>query len=712
MKLLTIFQMIGVMAAYLGTILLLPWLLLRKRLAFLAAPARFFAYLMAGNFFCINGVFLLQFFNISNRATLIIGTLLPFLAVSLRGGWGAALERGSEGFRKFAEGALGPKTLLLRARQRLNAKRLGKQLVPYWPDILLTLGVIGLITYVYGTNVINIYGYTASDLLLHNSWINAMDSNEIFAAGIYPFGFHCVIYYLHQIFSIPTYVILRVFALTQTLMIHLVLLAFLKLVCKSRYTPYAGVIAYILTDAFSSNAYWRYSTSLPQEYGMLFILPTVYFLISFFREKDFACGKKGLQTVGDAKAYLLLFMMGVSMNIAIHFYDAVITAFLCLGVAVGYCLRCMSWTYLKRVLAAGIAGMLIAALPMADAYLTGVPLHGSWGWGVNVITGEENEAAAPPAAGQQEEAGSSAGLLGDIVEAFQFYVTNNSRAVAIGILVSAGLLPLLGILWYVLHKPDYAAILVAIGVTMLLLCLLQAADRLGLPQLLDGFRTVIYLCFILAVTWALLLDSLAYLLLRKQKLLDYGGLAALQAVCLAVVLTGLRAPVYICAGESNEEITCLTNILRENRGNTSWSVCSANNEQPMLMGRGYHYETVDFLREQRQIEQHPTLTIPTDTVYFFIEKVLTPYWPPANTRVQGQEVSLMGARAPLLFLSPKTDAGRWGIMSHMYYWAQAFQELYPNEMEVYFENENFVCYRIRQDGYTLYNFAIDYGYNH
>ena len=40
-----------------------------------------------------------------------------------------------------------------------------------------------------------------------------------------------------------------------------------------------------------------------------------------------------------------------------------------------------------------------------------------------------------------------------------------------------------------------------------------------------------------------------------------------------------------------------------------------------------------------------------------------------------------------------------------------FKELYPNEMEVYYESDDFVCYRVRQNEYSLYNFAIDYGYN-
>lgn len=51
------------------------------------------------------------------------------------------------------------------------------------------------------------------------------------------------------------------------------------------------------------------------------------------------------------------------------------------------------------------------------------------------------------------------------------------------------------------------------------------------------------------------------------------------------------------------------------------------------------------------------------------------------------------------------------VMSRMYYWVQAFMKKYPNEMKVYYEDDQFICYRIPQNMYHQYNFAIDYGYN-
>lgn len=54
---------------------------------------------------------------------------------------------------------------------------------------------------------------------------------------------------------------------------------------------------------------------------------------------------------------------------------------------------------------------------------------------------------------------------------------------------------------------------------------------------------------------------------------------------------------------------------------------------------------------------------------------------------------------------------RWIVMSRMYYWAESFRQLCPNEMDVYMETDNFICYRLEQDPNRLYNFALDYGYN-
>lgn len=55
---------------------------------------------------------------------------------------------------------------------------------------------------------------------------------------------------------------------------------------------------------------------------------------------------------------------------------------------------------------------------------------------------------------------------------------------------------------------------------------------------------------------------------------------------------------------------------------------------------------------------------------------------------------------------------RYTVMSRLYYWALAFQSMYPNEMRVYYETTDFVCFEIDQNPYRLFDLSIDYyGYN-
>ena len=730
MAMLTIFQIMGVSAAYLGVTLVLPWLLLRGKFAYLRTPARFMAYFMAGNFFCMNLVFLLQLLHISNRVTLIIGTLIPFLAVAVikyKKSFPSELERRTERIRIVFEGEMGVKTIMLRVGNwigKLSSGWLGEWLAPRWLDALLSLGVVGLVLYMYGTNMVNVYGYGASDVVVHNYWINSMKDNHIFVNGVYPFGFHCIMYYVHEVFSIPVYVLMRVFALTQTLMIHLMLLAFLKMVCKSKYTPYIGVVMFVASDIFYSETYLRYFSPLPQEYGMLFILPSVWFAIAFLQEKNFI-----------SRRSLLLFTISISMTLAVHFYDAMVAGVFCVGIAVGFWFRCLRWRYLKRLLLAGVTGILIAALPMVAAYAMGTPLQGSLNWGMSVISSdetkaeEETEQSAAYSSGEQGEAEvrernpfqmiaeKFSGMQDAISYKILCYITDGDTVAVKIVQGSIMVLLLLGILCYILRRADYGAVLVTTGVFMVLFSCLLAADEIGIPRLMDASRCSIFFSYGIGLVWSLAPDALIYLLLRNKKAIDGGALAVLAASCGVIALTGIRHPARIGAYESNDAITCLTNILAENRDSDTWTICSANDERLMIYDKGYHYEMLDFLKEMESLEEDTVITLPSSVVYFFIEKKPIVYFDtdnPIKDAVVGSSVSEEWAMLPLSTkqgIKPYTGDDRWTTMSRMYYWAQAFQKLYPYEMEVYYESDEFVCYRIQQDEYSLYNFAIDYGYN-
>ena len=163
----------------------------------------------------------------------------------------------------------------------------------------------------------------------------------------------------------------------------------------------------------------------------------------------------------------------------------------------------------------------------------------------------------------------------------------------------------------------------------------------------------------------------------------------------------------------NEAILCTTNILKDNEGmNNQWTIVSANDEYRMVEKYGRHTETIDFLTDMEYWNATKEVLIPTQRVYFYIEKKPLNYANGYGGIVP--EVSREEASKPLPVnsgINAYNGADRSVTMSRMYYWAQKFMELYPNEMKVYFENDRFVCYYIEQNEYRLYNFAIDYEYN-
>ena len=163
----------------------------------------------------------------------------------------------------------------------------------------------------------------------------------------------------------------------------------------------------------------------------------------------------------------------------------------------------------------------------------------------------------------------------------------------------------------------------------------------------------------------------------------------------------------------NEAILCTTNILNDNKGqNNKWTIVSANDELRMIEKYGRHSETIEFLEDMEHWNITKEVTIPTGKVYFYIEKKPLNYANGYGGKIP--EVSEEEAAKELpenSGINAYNGPDRAVTMSRMYYWAQKFKQLYPNELKVYYENERFVCYYIEQNEYSLYNFAIDYGYN-
>ena len=845
MSVLTLFQFLGTLLAYLIIMLALPCAVLHKKLRRYAFGERVLLYFIIGGFYSSNLVMLLELLHISNFFTVLVGLLiLP----TIFGCWlnrfplVDGLKAFGVFFIKVLTGAIGVKSAVKIVREKSGKhvtgaiKRIGESIRTDWPDWLLTTALVVMVMFVYGVRMVRDYGYAMSDIPVHLYWVNGMSNNELFVEGIYPFGLHTIIYLIHTVFRIDTYVVFRVFALVQCLFIHLMALLFLRLCCKSRFAAYTGVFLYTLASYVSSNNIIRYLSALPQETSMIYILPTVYFALMFFRKKReeqkamdaLKEADKGLAPeaepaevreespeavdglsapVGpvvsdavpelsaaavaepetpaevveaeqddslvqgadprkqvsrvDARIALMGLVMSFSLCLSAHTYGAIIALFFCIGIGVGFLGWLVRPAYFSRVIAAALVSVAITALPMLVAYAMGTPLQDSFLWARRVITNSMQ--AEPGRLDQTLPADMMPGLDGNAVglipgdqnvtggnggvrqpnlpeRAWQwcknFWRSTTARIeshvlgfsyipssvlktyirVSVVPMVMKLILLVAGIAFLPFRRERlYGAMLLSTGIFMLLMSVMFSAAYLGIPALMDADRLSVFYSYMLIVVIGFAVDACLFLLnivLGKRWNMDVLSFAVVALLIIFVWQDGdIRASLVHDGLETNEAVTCLSNIIATEKDNT-WTIFSANDETQMVYGHGYHYELSTFL-EEISVLDGDQITVPTQTVYFFIEKVpldyVSTYWG------SGQRVSTKGAMSPV---PPATANGvyqgekRWIIMSHMYYWAQEFQRMYPNEMRVYLETDNFICYRLEQNTYRLFDLAIYYGYNY
>lgn len=777
MSTLVILRFTGMFAAYTGITVLLPEIMFRRILKGRRLSEQFLMSYTFGNFYIINIVFALQLLHISNFFTLTAVTVLMSILIGVkvnRVPLRRKLAEGKKIFCRLSDGSLGIRSAVskfgewMKSGCRYFGKFFCRYIVKKPIQSVFLIFICGALLWIYGRQIILTYGYRASDIPVHLSWINQMSRGKIFSKGVYPFGFHCMIYYLHTVFRIDTYVILCEFFFAQVIYLHAVLLAMLKLFCKTKYLPYIGVFTYIVGNFWAGQTYSRFYSTLPQEYGMIFVIPSVYFLIRFFQ-----IHKENLKD-RETRRILQCFAMAFSLTLAIHFYGTMIAGLCCIGIAMGFCFRFVKKEYFCRIMVTGILSVALAVLPMAIAFAGGTPLQGSLGWGMSVINGTQNntsdtantssdnkvkvtgedgktveiDVSKLPSAKKDEttvvveQKKPSLGdrirtvtdkikVISDKIKDMPNRLSKVVRTMSIRIrnivipvdwqkmgtavmAAYAGLLSL-GLVFCAFRKTEYGAALMSVGFCMLILTVLLCAGPFGLPTLMDAARCSIYYAYLLPVAGVVLADGILCFMTIPQIFRNSKNVLSLgiSVIILIVLLQKdlVKNPEFSSGYVTNGAITCLTNIIRDNEDET-WTIVSANDETQMGLDHGWHYETITFLRQLEKIDENTKILIPTKNIYFFIEKIPLDY--SVSYAGSGQSISKKGASQILPNVGGirmYQGENRWIVMSRMYYWAQAFMKKYPNEMKVYYEDDQFICYRIPQNMYHQYNFAIDYGYN-
>ncbi len=762
-----IWQMIGIFCAYFGVTLILPLVVFRRLLKGRTITNQILFSFLIGNFYIITMVQILQLLKISHTVTLILATIVPAYVVWVKLNKvpvGEKLENVGTNVKRVTEKYLGIKTagvrigILLKRQGRKCVRKITQFFLENWLEILLQIGLFLVLLWVYGVGIIQQYGYSASDIPVHNYWINAMSDNNIFVAGVYPHGYHCMIYYLHAVFGIDTYIILSLFAFVQVICVHFALLYFLRLCCKAKYVPYIGAFLYAAGDFFRESTFFRFGSTLPQEFGMIFILPAIYYGFEFF-ETRYNEVKRG-EKKKESWYSLLGFAMSFGLTLSVHFYNTVIAGLFCVAMAIGYLFLLVKKEYFGNVVITCLVSILVAILPMGMAFATGTPLQGSLYWATSVMTSgsddeeevsnqiqtetqndvqyntnDQNDKQSDISDNTMDSVTELQGgievhtpikkvsikeRLGNKINILNRYMkdsvwTGGKELYCKLFWIFVGVSVLGGILFIIFRDFCYGAKMISCALYAVIMAILLASGGLGIPRLMDPARACIYFAYMVPILFVFPIDAIVGGCVGR---ISTEWIERIVSCCVLVALGGC----LIISGhfrqshrsdyfETNEAITCLTNIMRRDKEFT-WTICSANDEFRMCEEKGYHYELITFLRQMENWDEDKRIIIPTPNIYFFIEKVPLDYTVAYDK--SGQTVSEEGAGKKLSWsagLAPYQGENRWITMSKMYYWAQEFQKMYPNEMKVYMETDNFVCYVLEQNTYSLLNLAIDCGYN-
>lgn len=283
------------------------------------------------------------------------------------------------------------------------------------------------------------------------------------------------------------------------------------------------------------------------------------------------------------------------------------------------------------------------------------------------------------------------------------------------------------------RKMEYSRGYPMILLATLFYMIIYAGPYIKLPELIAGSRLCSTEHLLLIALFIILLD-MGYTVL--EKCLDERFLKH----TVGVVTVALVAGVYVSGcyhGYLYYELTrynaavSVTNDVIETLPENTYTIVSTTDEIYQVIQDGRHEELHTFIKNQRK----ETYTLPTEYLFFFVEKqpiryahshfFSGPEWLAKNKyenfytghsisvgeNIDHSEISPEAAKQTIGYLGKPAQAysvlaNRTILESQMYEWCAAFEEAYPNEMKIYYEDEAFVCYYVQQNVQRLYELGL------
>lgn len=275
---------------------------------------------------------------------------------------------------------------------------------------------------------------------------------------------------------------------------------------------------------------------------------------------------------------------------------------------------------------------------------------------------------------------------------------------------------------------QYFSITLASIVFMIMYC----SSHLGIPALIAGVRICsvaqLIIVSMMMVPFDMLFTAVGFLVCE-------GLMKAAAALCVAgiyagTILTGsFHGYLYYELTRYNAAVMTtysITNALPKN----SYTIVSTVDELYQLIQYGFHEEVIDFVNKSREEDY----ALPTEYIFLYVEKKPIEYaqshfftgpkwlaWEkyPAYYNAYVSQcpditVSAISKEKADSFHGKYVNSSkaysnletRTVLESKMYEWCREFERLYPGELNVYYEDDDFVCYYFKQNVLRLYQLGI------
>ncbi len=709
---------------------------------------KLFYSLCLGNIAMILIVYVLFFAGIYNRFTLITA-LIIFAGLSQCIGGRKRISQLmgilSKKYTLIKSGSFSFKSLLInfkyeyfRAKEHSNRKYL-----LHGTFILLTVLCVGYGLYVRLYPTIGVSFFGISDLYVHLDWLRDMQDGVIFGNGIYPFGYHNIIIAFNTIFPFPLATVLQLWG---GISLILFLTGFIFFVCKlfkSWIARLTVLWVFCVSDIFVYFRYidFRLSQGLPQEYALIFVLPAVIFLSDYLREHK--------------KINLIVSALCLALTALIHFYMTIILILAYLVLLIINFKTVFNRKTILALLVSYAVASVIAATPITVGLLEGIPFEKSIGWALGVTQTAPKDTISNKDFNDNffSEAEKATNFFEkiallckeEVIRALfpnkalvefgmetdidRGYIMQNGQnkyvyPILISIIAAVAL-----IAWGIVRKCPYTKLQLWLLLFCILLFILSIAYQLGFPQIIVLMRQRTMLRLMIIPLFGFLPEFLSVMIAvlhkRKIKILPQIAIAVIIILlCYDLLyLRNIATKAVSMQAQYEQTVDVLKRIQSEFPKHT-YTVIATTYEMPLVRNEGYHYELIRLLKT---IDDPPVMGkqyIPTEYVFIIIEKTVLPVYRISDpthpqTLIKGEAITDSDGYLPL----PDDKSINANELGEFYYanlqnrkiimakadlWAKEYKKYFPDEMSVYYEDDDLVVYMLRQDTYVLNNLSIDY----